>query len=159
MIKTLKDLLTHFERCVSHEDQGHWLSVEPIENVENFGFLYAIHNTNSDKFYLGKKQFNAEGRKTRTVNGKRKKNPNFGKDTGWRDYLSSSDNIKKDIVALGKDAFVFYHVRSLSTKGGLSYLEPNLIHRLDCLTELKGDGERRYYNNNASAVRFIPKEF
>ncbi len=159
MIKNLDELIHHFSLCVEHEDQGHWLSIDPIEYVDNFGFLYAVHNLKANRYYLGKKQYNFEGRKTRTVNGKRKKNPNYGRDTGWRNYLTSSDNLKTDIKELGKDQFLFYHLRSLKTKGGLSYTEPNLIHRLDCLTELKEDGERRYYNNNASAVRFVPKEY
>lgn len=159
MINTFEELLSLTERHREYNDQGHWLSTSPLSRDGLYGFLYAVENTNNGSWYLGKKAYSIGGKKTRMVKGKRVKNTRHGADSGWRDYSTSSEHIKLAITEHGKRTFNFYHLWDYETKGGLSFAEPRILHKLDCLVALKEDGTRRFYNNNISGVRFIPKEF
>ena len=58
----------------------------------------------------------------------------------------------------GKENFLFTVLRLYETRGGLSYGEANLQHKLDVLT-MKGDNdEAKFYNGNIAAIKYIPKE-
>jgi len=62
------------------------------------GFVYIIENLTNNKLYIGKKHFWSRRKNKKT--GRRET-----KESDWRDYYGSSDELKKDIDALGKEMF------------------------------------------------------
>ena len=76
---------------------------EPFEEVpENaYGYVYLITNNVTGKKYIGKKLF--WFKKTKTVKGKKKR---LKVESDWREYWSSSDEVKKDVETLGADNFI-----------------------------------------------------
>jgi len=139
---------------------GHWTYTRSFRQSEWFGFLYCITREEDGKFYIGKKQLNQGGRKTKTVNGKRVSNPRYGKSTDWKRYTGSSDTLNKDIKNLGKDAFTFEIIDLYKTKGGLYYAEAYLQMLSDALplTFKHDKNEYAAYNSVIAPVRFIPSE-
>ena len=79
-----------------------WLyNGEPYnEPGEYYGFVYIIENLLSGRKYIGKKFFWSTKRKQ--VNKKRK---SFKVESDWKEYWSSSDELKTDIEAVGKENF------------------------------------------------------
>lgn len=129
------------------KSKGHWKSSFKLNPDTAFGFVYLITNLVDGRKYIGKKQYwsYSKGKKT--------------KEMAWRTYTSSSKKLNADIKELGKSKFKFEILYECETKGGLTYLEANLQHKLDVLTERGLDsGERLWYNGNIGAIRFIPKE-
>lgn len=82
------------------------------------GFVYLITNRLSGKRYIGKKLFFFT--KTKKVKGKNKR---FKTESDWRDYWSSSDELKADVAKLGKENFQRQIIHLCSTKGTMNYLE------------------------------------
>ena len=73
------------------------------------GFVYLIENLTNNRKYIGKKlsKFSKTTYKTVTLkNGTKKKKKIRSKiDSDWKDYWSSSDELKKDVELLGKENF------------------------------------------------------
>lgn len=91
------------------------------------GFVYLITNTTTGRKYIGKKLAKFSKTKYKTVklkNGNKKRQKIKSKiDSDWQDYYGSSDNLTKDIEALGKDKFhreILYYCKS---KAEMSYVE------------------------------------
>ena len=74
---------------------------EPYQEPgEYYGFVYLITNLLSGRQYIGKKFFWTLKRKQ--VNKKRK---SYKVESDWKEYWSSSDELKADVEALGKENF------------------------------------------------------
>lgn len=155
----IDQLREHIMSCKIQEDQGHWLSKDPMGSMDSFGFIYCVLHKSKKKLYIGKKNYQIGGRKTKTVKGRRVKNTRFGADTGWRKYSTSSQEIKAVLAEDGMGDFGFYHLYDFKTKGGLHYAESNLHHKLNVLTARVHDDERLFYNKAIGATRYIPKEY
>jgi hypothetical protein len=91
------------------------------------GFVYLITNMLTGRKYVGKKL--AKFSKTtyrvhKLKNGTKKKKKIRSKiDSDWQEYWSSSDELKKDIAALGQENFtreILYYCKS---KAETSYVE------------------------------------
>ena len=98
-----------------------WLyNNSPLEIVpENaYGYVYLITNTVTGRKYIGKKLF--WFRKTKQVKGKKKR---IKVESDWRDYWSSSDEVKKDVETLGDDKFTREILHICPNKGSCNYLE------------------------------------
>jgi hypothetical protein len=158
-LKTTKTLLEP-SPLLGPDQLGHWLYETKFRQSEWFGFIYCITRNYDKKFYIGKKQLNINGLKTKLVKGKRVPNTRYGKTTDWKTYTGSSDILNKDISELGKSCFTFEIIDCYKTKGGLYYAEAYLQMLSDALPMKFPNKVDEYagYNSVIGAVRFIPKE-
>ena len=103
-------------------DLGHWIISEDISIDEHtFGFIYRITNKLSNKKYIGKKQCKSK-LKRRPLKGKKNKRIEI-KESDWRSYTSSSNDLNEDILKHGKENFTFEIIRVCMSKWELAYFE------------------------------------
>ena len=98
-----------------------WLyNSSPLEEIPEtaYGYVYLITNTVTGRKYIGKKLF--WFRKTKQVKGKKKR---IKVESDWRDYWSSSDEVKKDVEIVGSDKFIREILHICPNKGSCNYLE------------------------------------
>jgi hypothetical protein len=93
---------------------------EPVEEIDPkyLAFVYLITNTTNGKRYIGLKT--TKSKKTKQVKGKKKR---FTVESDWKDYWSSSEELKNDIELLGKDSFKREILYFCLNKGTANYLE------------------------------------
>jgi hypothetical protein len=92
------------------------------------GFVYLITNITNGRKYIGRKLFHAS--KTKQVKGKKKK---FKVESDWKEYYSSSEELKKEVSELGPENFLREIIHLVKTKGALGYLESKEIFVRGCL--------------------------
>ena len=103
-------------------DTGHWLINESIYLHENiFGFIYEITNKVNGKKYIGKKQC-IRKIKRKPLKGKTRNRIDH-KESDWKTYTSSSNELNEDIKKYGKDNFEFRILRVCGSKWELGYEE------------------------------------
>jgi len=97
-----------------------WLyNNEPFEEVgDNYGFVYIITNKTNNRKYIGKKFFWTSKRKQ--VNKKRK---TYKVESDWKDYWSSSEELKQDVQTLGTENFIREIIHLCPNKGSTNYFE------------------------------------
>lgn len=88
------------------------------EPGESYAFVYCITNLLSGRQYIGKKFFYSSKRKQ--VNKVRK---SYKVESDWREYWSSSDELKADVQALGAENFKREIIHLCRNKGSANYLE------------------------------------
>jgi len=103
-------------------DSGHWLLNDGVIMLDDtFGFIYEITNTINNKKYIGKKQCMSRI-KRKPLKGKRRNRIDH-KESDWRTYTSSSNELNDDIIKLGKEKFIFRVLRTCNSKWALAYYE------------------------------------
>ncbi len=111
-----------------------------IEDAEGYiGFIYLITNLVNDKKYVGQKRL----WKTITkppLKGQKRKRKEI-KQSDWKEYWGSSENLKKDIELFGKENFKREIIRLCKAKGELHYME--LKYQIDNNVLFRED----FYNN------------
>jgi len=70
--------------------------IESPKGIE--GFVYLITNLTNDRKYIGKKSFWTRRKDKKT--GRRKT-----KESDWKNYFGSCDELNEDVKLLGKDIF------------------------------------------------------
>lgn len=101
---------------------GHWVLEEGVLlNEDSFGFIYEIVNTVNQKKYIGKKQCKSK-LKRNPLKGKKNKRIEI-KESDWREYTSSSNELNEDIKKYGKDKFIFKIIKVCGSKWELAYFE------------------------------------
>ena len=117
---------------------GHWnLLCEEVEELP-LGFIYLITNKISGRKYIGKKQISSK-RKLKPLKGKTRKRT-VVKETDWKTYTSSSNELNADIEALGIENFQFDIIMWCNSKSIMAYREAELQFKHEVL--LRDD----YYN-------------
>ena len=84
-------------------------------------FVYLITNLTNDRKYVGKKL--ARFKKTRPPLKGKKNKRHSEKETDWKTYTSSSNDLNADIITLGKDKFTFEIIQFCTCKWDLAYYE------------------------------------
>lgn len=110
------------------------------------GFVYLITNLTNNRKYVGKKlaKFSRTSYKTvKLKNGTKKKKKIRSKiDSDWQEYYGSSNELNKDIEALGKDQFLREILFFCNSKAECSYVEAREQFSRRVLES------EEYYNNN-----------
>jgi hypothetical protein len=120
-------------------EYGHWIVREGVSISEGtFGFIYEITNTVLNKKYIGKKQCTSRI-KRKPLKGKTR-NRIEHKESDWKLYTSSSNELNEDIAKYGKDKFCFEIIKECNSKWELAYYE--IKEQLDKQVLLRED----YYN-------------
>lgn len=91
---------------------GHWkcgtIKLDPKNAV---GFVYLIIEKETNRIYIGKKNFTGRGKL------------NKGEPSNWKTYTSSSNYLKELMSIKGTEAFDFFILEQYYTVGGLSWAE------------------------------------
>jgi len=83
---------------------ANWENIPTQEEIDNsFGFIYRITHLPSGIKYIGKKQLHSKTRKP-PLKGKKRKRLVI-KESDWREYFSSSEEIQRLLAKDGPDAF------------------------------------------------------
>jgi len=86
------------------------------------GFVYLITNKLSGKRYIGKKNFFFKQQKTIQKNGVKKKK-SIKKESDWKSYYGSNDDLKNDVVLYGAEHFERVILHLCPSKALMGYLE------------------------------------
>ena len=105
---------------------------------DSIGFVYRITNKTNNMKYIGKKLF-VSTVKLPPLKGKTKKRT-VKKESDWKKYFGSSEEVKMLVEQMGADAFHREILHLCKTKGELSYVEAKL--QFDNNVLLRDD----YYN-------------
>ena len=89
-----------------------------------FGFIYVITYMTTGQKYLGRKQFWST--KTKTIKGKKKR---LKVESDWREYYSSSPDLKKLIEEVGRDKFRRDIIMMVESKSELLYAEEYFLYQ------------------------------
>lgn len=134
-------------------DTGHWLITEDLDlNESSFGFIYEITNLITNKKYIGKKQIQSKIRR-KPLKGKKRVRIEY-KQSDWKFYTGSSNDLNDDIKKYGKENFTFNILKVCDSKWELAYFECKIQLERDVL--LKDD----YYNGIINVrIGSPPKKF
>jgi hypothetical protein len=104
------------------------------------GFVYKITNLVDGREYFGKKLFWFT--KTKIIKKKKKK---IKEESDWKEYYSSSEELKQDVLKLGKENFKREILFLCKNKGMMGYLEAKLQFQHEVL-----EIPNKFYNKQIS---------
>ena len=128
---------------------SHWsYKRKPFTDIpdEAFGFIYRITDKKKRKKYIGRKYFYSTRRVKQKGKTRRKV---VTKESNWRVYVGSSKLLTESLLTHGKSNFTFEILAIGYTKGLVNYMEENIQHKLDVLTN------PAYYNDSIGSRKFI----
>jgi len=114
--------------------------IEAPKGIE--GFVYLITNLTNDRKYVGKKSFWTRRKDKKT--GRRKT-----KESDWKKYFGSCDELNEDVKLLGEDKFLREILYLCPHKKSMSYYETMEQFKRDVL--MTDD----YYNTNIEGRFFV----
>jgi len=129
---------THTTILKRKHDNGHWLFNDQLG--DGVGFIYVIRDNILQRFYLGKKLFRGAGKL------------NYGKESNWKRYTSSSNTIATLLKERPREEFDFVVLEQYKAKGALSYAETWTL----CLVEAPTNVT--WYNTRIEKVSWPVKE-
>ena len=106
---------------------------EPFDTTpeEYQGFVYLITEIDTNKKYIGKKNFWKP--KTLPITKKRKRRVRTRVESDWREYTGSSEKVTTLVESRGLDKFKREILHLCKTKGEMSYYEAKLQFQYDVL--------------------------
>ena len=119
--------------------------------LDNFGFVYRITNLTNQRLYIGRKVF---WFRRKPPGGKRK----VKKESDWKKYYGSSDELKADVKALGKENFSREIISLHKTLGKTNFAETEALFKYNVLREQMEDGSPLFYNHNILG-RYYRKDY
>jgi hypothetical protein len=119
-------------------NNGHWTFPEKMG--DGVGFIYVIRDNVLGRHYLGKKSYLTGGKL------------NYGRETDWRRYLSSSKLLAVLLKERPREEFEFIAIEQYRTKGTLSYAETWSLCRVEAPTSVT------WYNTRVEKVSWSVKE-
>lgn len=108
-----------------------WIGV-PEDITQYIGFIYCIRNIHTGRMYIGKKLFFSTLRR-KPLKGKKRVRKSR-KETDWRNYWSSCNELLADIKKSGEDAFRREILHCHKTRWEWSYAELKEQVNRDVLT-------------------------
>ena len=102
-------------------DYGHWTNTAGEIPEECIGFIYKIINTANNRKYIGKKLLKFKVTK-KPLKGRVNKRRST-KESDWKTYTGSCNQLNEDIQKIGKDKFTFEILSWCKNKSDLSYEE------------------------------------
>jgi hypothetical protein len=119
----------------------------PITEIPDgvVGFVYLITNQKTGQGYIGKKF--CWSRRRKKVAG-RKNRKVVIKESDWRNYWSSSEDVKDVVAKVGKKHFTREILFLGMNKRSVSYVEVEQQFKRDVLTAKLSNGLFAYYNSN-----------
>jgi hypothetical protein len=114
--------------------------IEAPKGIE--GFVYLITNLTNDRKYVGKKSFWTRRKDKKT--GRRKT-----KESDWKTYFGSCDELNEDVKLLGEDKFIREILYLCPHKKSMSYYETMEQFKRDVLMT------DEYYNTNIEGRFFV----
>ena len=148
-------VLNTIEKKANH----HWGGLSP-DPSNYFGFIYLIEHV-SGKKYIGKKQYFLSATRRQKVTDRQspKWNPAAWRESDWRTYTGSSNDLNKAIKRDGKLLYLFTILRHCRSKGDLHYAEIEEQVSRNVLKARLPNGEYEYYNKSIAAIRFRPPDY
>ena len=110
-----------------------------ITPEEYQGFVYQLTEINTNKKYIGKKNFWKP--KVLPINKTRKRRVRTRVESNWKDYYGSSNEVCQLVEQYGKERFKREILKLCKTKGEMSYYEAKF--QFDHNVLFRDD----YYNN------------
>ena len=115
------------------------------------GFVYLITNLTNNKKYIGKKHFWTRQKDKKT--GRRKK-----KESDWKSYFGSCDELKEDVKNIGAEQFlreILYicpHKKSMSFYETMEQFKRDVIFKEEYYnTNIEG----KFFNSEVSSIYLI----
>jgi len=104
------------------DNLGHWnTKLKPSELEGKLGFVYLLTHRESGRKYVGIKQMISKFRRP-PLKGKKRRRVAY-KETDWRTYCSSSEEVKRIIEEQGEDAFEFEILSAHNSKSSMKWEE------------------------------------
>ncbi|WP_455918672.1 hypothetical protein [Ensifer canadensis] len=106
---------------------------------KSHSFVYKITDTETNRFYIGKKCFTSTRRLPPLKGQKRKRT--IVKESDWQSYHGSNEALKRLVETHGPDRFRREIIHLCSSKGEASYMEAaeqfahDCLRRDDCMNE------------------------
>lgn len=143
-------------------DQGHWVG-QKADPHNNFGFIYLIEDLTTGKAYVGKRQYwlakpRVKGCKSKVSD---KSSPKWKAscwtESPWRDYRGSSKDLAKWQREFPSHEYRYTILEQFVCRGDLVYGEVKWMWEFRVLEAQLLSGERKFFNKNIPAVKFIPQ--
>jgi hypothetical protein len=118
---------------------------------DNFGFVYLISCSKTNRKYWGRKYFWS----FRTPPGKKRR---VKQESDWKKYYGSCPELKEDIKKYGKESFSREIISLHKTKADCNYEETKQLFLNNVLKESLDDGTPAFYNSNILG-RYLRKDY
>lgn len=134
-----------------------WINEELISE-DHIGFVYLIENKLTGKKYIGKKLLTTTRTKKLGVKalkaqegkiGRKKTKEKVVKESDWRKYFGSDDELKEDVKKLGEENFTRTIIKLCTSKKQLSYYEEKYMFVYEVL-----ENPEKFYNKNIGGTYF-----
>lgn len=141
-------------------DMGHWVCDIPVPKSA-MGFIYlitckaVIDGKINNRKYIGKKQILSKQKK-KPLKGKINKRSTI-KETDWKTYCSSSNQLQTLITEHGIESFEFRIIRFCNSKSELAYYEAKEQFDRDAL--LSDEYLNGIVNLRIAKIRIDPLEY